>query len=672
VGEDPGDWLDWLGLRVESGVAALSIHARAGKRVVAELFEPGAEAPFRTSELERRDDVGEPFEVWAGELGEVPAQFDYVVRVDDGPELIDPYARTLSGGEVWGESDDLRGAGIGRRFRGRHLDRPFDWQGVGRPRVDAARRLIYELHVRGFTRHATSGARAPGTYLGVLEKIPHLVEMGVTTVELLPVFEFDETENPRRHPETGERLLNYWGYNPVSFFAPKAGYAAGRRPGAAGEELRMLVRELHRAGIEVVLDVVFNHTAEGGGGELDPLLSWRGLDESAYYLLDDEGRALDFTGCGNTVNANHPVTRRLILDALRHWVREYRVDGFRFDLAAAFFRAERGELLATSPIVDAISRLPEMEGRLLIAEPWDARGFTPPRGFPEPWLEWDGEFRDEVRSFVGGLRREAEPLLDRLAGVGPQGGRVPAGRAVRFVTCHDGRTLADVVSRAEKRNRANGENDHDGSDVEVAWNGGVEGPAADPGIRRRREREVRLLAVLLASAPGTPLWTAGDELLRSQGGNNNAWCQDNPVGWVDWKGGPEGEAFHRFWVRLQTLRREHLAGVLERWSARIEPFREGAEAKDVRSFLFVVAGGTLEPAWILALNAGDRMARFPMPSPPLGRRWRMRLDTSRRAGEEVFLDDEAPFLAFETTHLAVAAGAARILTAEALPRPERS
>ncbi|MCB1008588.1 MAG: glycogen debranching enzyme, partial [Acidobacteria bacterium] len=330
--------------------------------------------------------------------------------------------------------------------------------------------MIYELHVRGFTRHPSSDVEHPGSYAGVVEKLPYLKELGVTSIELLPVAEFDETENPRRDPGTGERLLNFWGYSPVSFFAPKAGYAVSREPGAAEAELRELVAACHRAGLEVILDVVFNHTAEGGGVAGDPLHALRGLDPAAYYLRAPEtGAALDVTGCGNTVHCNHPVTSRLIVDALRSWVRRFGVDGFRFDLAAVFYRGHRGETLERSPIAEAIAADEELAGRLLIAEPWDATGFRPAAGFPAPWLEWDGEFRDSVRRFVGRLDPAAAPLVRGLSGGGPDAGRTPASRAIRFAACHDGRPLADVVAYREKHNRANGEGNRDGWDGEVAW-----------------------------------------------------------------------------------------------------------------------------------------------------------------------------------------------------------
>ncbi|KAB2964010.1 MAG: glycogen debranching enzyme, partial [Thermoanaerobaculia bacterium] len=387
------------GLHRERGTSRFAIHARAAHGVALDLFEVGAERPFTTAALERDEGEPEPFSIWRAELRGLPERFEYLYRVDGGAPLCDPYAPLLSGGEVWGRSADDAEPQVGRRYRGLVAPLPAPAAGrAARPVIEPGRRVIYELHVRGFTRHASSGVARPGTYLGLIDKIPDLRELGVTTVELMPVFEFDETENPRRAPATGARLLNFWGYSPVSFFSPKAGYASDPTPGAAAGELATLIDELHRSGLEVVLDVVYNHTGEGGGGVAAALHSWRGFDAGAYYLLEPgSGRPLDLTGCGNTVHLNHPVTRRLVLDSLRHWVEVYGVDGFRFDLAAVLFRGERGQPLERSPLAEEIGADRALAGRLLIAEPWDATGFSPESGFPEPWLEWDGEFRDGVR-----------------------------------------------------------------------------------------------------------------------------------------------------------------------------------------------------------------------------------------------------------------------------------
>lgn len=553
------------------------------------------------------------------------------MRIEGGGPLLDPYAPALAGGEVWGRSDDAIAPGVGRRYRGLFLPEASR-ERAPRPRIAPADRVIYELHVRGFTRHPSSGVVRPGTYAAVAEKIPYLRALGVTTVELMPVFEFDETENPRREPATGERLLNFWGYSPVSFFAPKAGYAAEAAPGAAVAELATLVDELHRAGIEVVLDVVYNHTAEGGGGAGDPTHSLRGLDPAAYYLSEPaSGRPLDVTGCGNTVNANHPVTARLLLDSLRHWVRTYDVDGFRFDLAAVFYRGRRGERLTHSPLVEAIGADPLLADRLLIAEPWDATGFTPPDGFPAPWLEWDGELRDALRRHVGGLAGEGRELAARLAGRGTKQGRVPAERCVRFVACHDGRPLADVVAYARKHNQANGEENRDGWDGEVAWNGGVEGPSADPALLARRAAELEAMLTLLAAAPGTLMLTAGDERARTQRGNTNAWCHDDEIGWVLWTPHEEAEArFRRVAELLAARRAAELGSPPERaslWTAWVEPGLE-APGGGAGFALLRRHGGAAD--LLIASNPSGRELALPLPALTHGGRWRRLVAPGRR------------------------------------------
>jgi len=546
----------------------------------------------------------------------------------------DPYAPDLSGGEQWGRSDDLLAPGVGRRYRGL-CPAPRSARAAGRrPAVATAERVVYELHVRGFTRHASSGVERPGTYAGVVEKIPYLRELGVTSIELLPVAEFDETENPRRDPRTGERLLNFWGYSPVSFFAPKAGYATSRRPGAAAGELRELVDACHAAGLEVILDVVFNHTAEGAGGAGDPLHGFRGLDPHAYYLTaPGSGASLDVTGCGNTVNCNHPVTSRLIRDALRAWVRDYDVDGFRFDLAAVFFRGRRGEHLERSPLAEAIASDPELAGRLLIAEPWDATGFRPAAGFPAPWLEWDGEFRDAVRRHVGRIVRDPRPLALRLAGTGPDAGRTPAARAVRFAACHDGRPLADVVAYREKHNQGNGEGNRDGWDGEVSWNGGVEGATTDAALSARRDREVLALLALVAAAPGTFQLTAGDERGGTQWGNSNAWCRDDEIGWVLWTPHETAERRRAFVAELLGARRRLGLGNTPEASALLTPFRGAAGAELDEEGAFALLRREEDGGFrLVAANLSHREVELPLPIPSAGGAWRVEIATDPALG----------------------------------------
>jgi glycogen operon protein len=531
-----------------------------------------------------------------------------------------------------------------------------------RPRVTDAVRVIYELHLRGFTRHPSAGVAHPGTYLGLIEKIPYLVDLGVTTVELLPLLEFDETENFRRDPATGERLLNFWGYSPVSFFAPKAAYAADPAPGAAQAELMALVDALHAAGIEVVVDVVYNHTAEGGGGASDPLHSFRGLAAEVYYLRDPAtGRPFDVTGCGNTVNCNHPIVRRMIRDSLRFWAEEIGVDGFRFDLAAAFYRGLTGEKLGASPLADEIAAAPELAGRLLIAEPWDVTGFTPPKGFPHPWREWNGAFRDDVRRYVRGDAVTARTLELRLAG-SPDLFRPPHTRssAVDFVACHDGFPLADLVAFEHKRNLANGEGDRDGSSFNLSSNHGVEGPTDDPVVLALRRRQAANFLALLLLSRGTPLLLAGDERGRSQRGNNNAWCQDNELSWIDWSSADEARG--HLVRRLLALRRELAALSFGEW-AEVAPFHAATESGGTPSaMLLVTRDESAERSVLLALNPGAAAARLPLPRTAAGAPWRLAFDSfvESTAGAGA---GERPEFSSGTSEIAVQPRSIRILLA---------
>ncbi len=525
-------------------------------------------------------------------------------------------------------------------------------------------RVIYELHLRGFTRHPSSGAAHPGTYLGLIEKIPYLVDLGVTTVELLPLLEFDETENFRRNPLTGERLLNFWGYSPVSFFAPKAGYAADSTPGSAQDELMAMVDALHSAGLEVLVDVVYNHTAEGGGGASDPLHSFRGLAEETYYLRDPAtGRSFDVTGCGNTVNTNHPMVRRLILDSLRFWAEEIGVDGFRFDLAAAFYRGLSGEKLAQSPIVEAIAADPRLAGRLLVAEPWDVTGFTPPGGFPPPWREWNGAFRDDLRRFVRGDAVAPRTLELRLGG-SPDLFPPPHSRAsaIDFVTCHDGFPLADLVAFETKRNLANGEEDRDGSTFNLASNQGVEGPTNDAAVLALRARQATNLQTLLLLSRGTPMLLAGDERGRTQGGNNNAWCQDNEISWLDWS--PKEAGREEVVRRLISVRRELSELAFAEW-ATVAPYHAAGNDPASGPTLLVTRDADGGRALVLALNPEAVAARFPLPRAPGGGAWTQILDTSAEGLAAVAPPHDRPQFASETSEIEVQPKSLRILVTTA-------
>ncbi len=433
----------------------------------------------------------------------------------------------------------------------------FDWQEDRPLAAAAAETIIYELHVRGFTRHDSSGVSAPGTYLGIIEKIPYLKELGITAVELLPVHEWDETDNKFFHPESGERLLNYWGYNPLSFFALKSGLASS--PTSDLDEFRTMVRSLHQAGIEVILDIVFNHTGET---DLDGNTSgFRGIDNATYYMIDAlTGDYHNFTGCGNSVDGNHPVVRHLILEALRYLVSEMHIDGFRFDLASIFSRGSDGEILTDPPLVSLIAADPLLQHTKIIAEAWDAAGLYQVGSFSASprWAEWNGRYRDDIRRFMAGYPDSVRDLATRIAGSSDlyqSDGRGPL-NSVNFITCHDGFTLYDLVSYNEKSNMANGEQDHDGEKHNLSWNSGHEGDPCPGKTAELRGRRMRTFAALLLFSQGIPMITAGDEFGRSQRGNNNGWCQDNDLSWLNWELARQNRDLLRFFRACIALRKK--------------------------------------------------------------------------------------------------------------------
>ena len=457
----------------------------------------------------------------------------------------------MTGQSVWGRSRQKNAAYHARVVRDR-----FDWSGFRDHRVPFQDMVIYEVHVRGFTRHESSGVAHPGTFAGLREKIPYLRQLGVNTVELMPVFEFDETAEERI--VDGNRLLNYWGYNTVAFFAPNTGYAAGSEPNSEGAELKELIRDLNANGIDVILDVVLNHTAEGG--EHGPFFSFKGMDNNIYYMLTPDGRYYNFSGVGNTLNCNHPAVRQFILDCLRHWVVEYRVDGFRFDLASILGRGEDGRPLSRPPLLESLAHDPILGHVKLIAEAWDAGGLYQVGSFPSwnRWAEWNGRYRDDIRRFLKGDEGFAQAAALRICGspdLYPPERRRNA--SVNFITCHDGFTLHDLYAYNQKHNEGNGHGNTDGSDANYSWNCGAEGNTRAPSVLALREKmQKNAFAVLLCSR-GAVMFLAGDEFGNSQFGNNNAYCQDNEISWLNWNDLTRNQPLFRFVCALIAFRRQH-------------------------------------------------------------------------------------------------------------------
>jgi isoamylase len=578
----------------------------------------------------------------------LPPSFCYGWRVD-GPRgpghhfdpslvLIDPAARALSGGAVWGRSDELGLRHTTRRSV--YLPRSFNWQEDAPHLTPLEDSIIYEVHVRGFTCHPSSGVRHPGTFVGLIEKIPHLKALGVTAVELLPIHEFDETDCPFSNPDTGERHHNFWGYNSIAFAAPKAAYAASGADHGQLNEFREMVKALHAAGIEVILDVVYNHTGEGD--YRGRTYSYRGIDNRLYYMIGEEGRYLNYSGCGNTVSCNHPLVRDQIMGNLRFWVADMHIDGLRFDLASVLGRDIDGRVLGDPPVIESIAEDAVLADTKLIAEPWDAAGLYQVGHFPygRRWSEWNGMYRDQVRRFWRGDPGLTGVLATRLCGSSDlyeKSGRRPH-HSVNFITCHDGFTLHDLVSYNGKHNRANGEDNRDGMNENYSWNCGVEGPTTDTRVLSLRGRQARNLFATLMLSQGVPMILAGDEFLRTQQGNNNAWCQDNEISWVNWELAKSNSDFLRFVREVIALRKAHPA--LRRrtflrpgdvvWHG-VQPNRPDFTANS-RTLALVLdgrrTGWEADRDFYLAFNAWKEPVTFTIPPPPQGKPWHRVIDTA--------------------------------------------
>src|SRR5262245_29128843 len=475
------------------------------------------------------------------------------MRFDAAKVLLDPYGCSVAVPRNYSrEAGHRPGDNCATAMKSVVIDpSAYDWNGDAPLRHASSRTIVYEMHVRGFTRHSSSGLQdnLRGTYAGLIQKIPYLKQLGLTAVELMPVFQFDPQDCP-------PGKTNYWGYSPVSFFAPHRQYSSRQDPLGPVDEFRDMVKALHQAGIEVILDVVFNHTAEGD--QNGPTICFRGLDNSIYYILEqDRARYANFSGTGNTLNANHPIVRRMILDSLRYWVQEMHVDGFRFDLASILARAQSGEILPNPPVWWDIESDPVLAGTKLIAEAWDAAGLYQVGNFiGDSWKEWNGRFRDDVRSFFRGEEGSVARLADRLVGSPEIYGHKEreAEQSVNFVTCHDGFTLNDLVSYNQKHNELNGENNRDGSDDNRSWNCGVEGPSDNPDVEKLRNRQAKNFLAMTLLSLGMPMLLMGDEVRRSQGGNNNAYCQDNEMSWFDWALVEKHADVHRFVTQILARR----------------------------------------------------------------------------------------------------------------------
>jgi isoamylase len=651
-----------------------AVFSRHAHQVDLILFKEGREKPVAVIPLDpnynRTGDVwhilvqGVPFDILYGYRVHGPWAPKSGHRFDAKSILLDPYALAISGGQRWGAPDIPHGVNHGRLSRRcRIVADEFDWEDDCPPMIPMAQTVIYELHVRGFTRHASADVQYPGTFVGLSEKLPHLKNLGVTAIQLMPVLEFDEMDQVHRHPGTGELLKNYWGYSPLSYFAPKASYAA--RAGQQVREFKEMVKACHRAGIEVILDVVFNHTCEGN--ENGPCVSFRGLDNAVYYMLDKEGRYYNFSGCGNTLNCNHPLVRDLIIDSLTYLVAELHVDGFRFDLAAILGRGPGGKVLEDPPLLQHIAEHPVLAHTKLLAEAWDAAGLCHLGKFPAwgRWAEFNGWFRDDVRRFIRGDANATAGIAKRICGsldLYGDNSRHPY-HSINFITCHDGLTLHDLVSYAHKHNEMNGENNKDGWNENLSSNGGHEGPTNDSGILALRQRRLRNFLTLLMISQGVPLLTQGDEFGRTQMGNNNAYCQDNEVSWVDWTLTQKNAGLLRFTRLLIALRKNHFAMSREQFVNRVS--WHGTKIGDPdwtgqsRALAFQTHGWHGQPDIYVLFNANSATQMFALPPHQGQWRWHRLVDTNLPSPMDIVEDKNAVQL--NPAHHYLAAGNSAVI-----------
>jgi len=626
-----------LGFSKQSNLSNFALFSRHADQVILGLFSPGKRTPNQEFPLTRTGDI------WHVALENLPENTLYAFRClgpyDEAKGHLfntehwhaDPYSKILEVPHEWGSREKSF-------FSVASTPPPFDWQGVKPPRIPKEKLILYEMHVRGFTQHPSSNVQHPGTFLGLIEKIPYLKSLGINAVELLPVFEFDEVRCKDIQPQTGEPLPNYWGYNTLFFFAPMRRYAAAQDLFAPINEFKTMVRELHRNGIEVILDVVYNHTGEGKEKDYD--VNFRGIDNASYYILS-AGQYADYTGCGNTFNCNHPIVKDLILDSLRYWTEEMRVDGFRFDLASILTRDENGHPLENPPVILAISAL---KGVKLIAEAWDAAGLYQVGTFPKwgPWSDWNGKYRDTLRRFIKGTDDQTGALADALTGSQSLFKTTPQS-SINFITAHDGYSLRDLVTYQMKHNYENGEMNRDGANQNDNWNCGAEGPTQDPQIAERRERQMRNFLLALFLSQGIPMLLMGDEYGHSRKGNNNPYVQDNDINWQLWNVLEKNEKLITFVSALIAFRKHspHFQRTTVTTDQDIEWHGTLPNQPDwsphSRTLAMTLKG---KPSLYLAFNAHFHHVVFTLPP---NKKWQLLLNTEHDWSEN-FLTTSGPIL----------------------------
>jgi isoamylase/glycogen operon protein len=594
------------------------------------FFYEESETPFLTvslsSELHKTDSI------WHACIQNLPKSFCYTLKVcRDGvwtPELLDPHTKALTSFTDWNHQKNYRPKAY-------YFPIPsFDWQGVKKPQRPHKEWIIYEMHVRGFSNDASSHVKKPGTFLGVIEKIPHLKRLGVNAVELLPVFEFNESENSHKNPLTGETLCNFWGYSTVNFFCPMQRYVFSNQWSSAIEEFKTMVRALHKEGIAVLLDVVYNHTFEKG--TIGPLLSFKGLDPKAYYLIDEKGEYYNFSGTGNTMNCNHPATSRLIIDSLSYWAQEMQVDGFRFDLASIFTRGEDGAPIVHPPLLEAIEKTKALKDCLFIAEAWDAAGLYQVGSFPgkKGWAEWNGFYRDTVRDFIKGTPGKVGDFANVLCGSQHLYWKHSPMKSINFITAHDGYSLKDLVSYQEKHNLANGEENQDGSNDNRSWNCGIEGPTALRSIETLRTRQMKNFVTSLLLSLGIPMILMGDEYGHTRQGNNNPYCQDNELNWFLWDELEKNADFFRFFKKMIQLRKLHSSLFCkESFFSKEDVIWHGKKplspdwSSESRFLAYSLKDSIQKKELFISFNAEEKSVLLCLP-PSLDKPWKQIVDTS--------------------------------------------
>ncbi len=641
----PGNFLDNGATRVEGGVN-FTIHSNGATACSLCLFHMDADEPYAIIPFPESYCLGNTYSMVV--FGLNPEEFEYAYQFDGEYDIqkgmlfdktkyiLDPYAKSVAGQENWGEKKDI----TKHIYKARVVDSGYDWGNFKNSSLEPKDMIIYEMHVRGFTQDESSGIEHRGTFEGIREKIPYLLELGVNAVELMPIFEFDEMEDVR--VVDGEKLLNYWGYSPVCFFAPNASYSSDKSFNKVGNELRRLIHELNSKGIEVILDVVFNHTAEGN--ELGPCFSFKGIDNNIYYMLTPDGKYYNFSGCGNVMNCNHPIVQQFILDCLRYWVVSYRVDGFRFDLASIMGRNEDGSPMSKPPLLQSLAFDPILGNVKLIAEAWDAGGLYQVGSFPSwnRWAEWNGRYRDDMRCFLKGDHGMAQAAINRITGSLDLYGKEKRGEnaTVNFLNCHDGFTLYDMYAYNYKHNEKNGWRNTDGANDNNSWNCGVEGETNNPEILELRNRLRKNAFAVLMCSRGASMFLAGDEFCNTQFGNNNVYCQDNITSWLDWKRKDEYNEMFEFCKFMIDLRKKHPilrgrsgpsgCGFPEVSIHNRTAWNSSCEA-DTRTIGIMFAGrteGNIEDDIIyIGINAFWEKVEVQLPNLPQGRKWNIIMNT---------------------------------------------